>query len=63
MKTFDPNLYNSIRVLPSYGNSGKYFNIDLESGDQDYIERWLKASKSLMKAHDRKIKIKKIYGR
>ena len=63
MKTFDPNLYNSIRILPSYDNSGKYFNIDLEfDNDHDYIKRWLKASKSLMIVKDRKIKIKKIYG-
>ena len=61
MKTFDPNL--SIRVLPSYNNSDKYYNIDLESGDYDYIERWLKAKDRLMKVVERKIKIKKIYGR
>ena len=46
MKTFDPNLYNKI---------------DLEfDNDLDYIERWLKASKSLMIVKDRKIKIKKM---
>jgi hypothetical protein len=61
MKTFNIESYN----LPYYSNNNKnkYYEIDIESGDYDYISKWMKIKDGIIRNNNRRNKIENIYGR